>query len=182
MISNDELNRIKNTMIIKSPEQKAMEKTLAETKKNEQRFAATARKEKMKKCDAVRESKMPQSELSLEQTMRAKGLLSKAQMQIDEQHDDVKGMNKMLFYAKVVTVRDKQLEESKQLEKEYIEEQKKLDLLMEIERLKGLFQEEDREKKRQEARLMGKQVIIDQIQERYQYRIKEGEMRDRERQ
>ena len=53
---------------------------------------------------------------------------------------------------------------------------------MEIERLKGLSQEEDREKKRQEARLMGKQVIIDQIQERYQYRIKEGEMRDRERQ
>ena len=70
--------------------------------------------------------------------MRAQGLLSKAQMQIDEQHDDVKGMNKMLFYAKVVTVRDKQLEESKQLEKEYIEEQKKLDLMMEIERLKGL--------------------------------------------
>ena len=59
MISNDELNRIKNTMIIKSPEQKAMEKTLAETKKNEQRFAATTRKEKMKKFDKERESKMP---------------------------------------------------------------------------------------------------------------------------
>ena len=61
---------------------------------------------------------------------------------MDEQHDEVKGMNKMLFYAKVVTVRDKQLEESKQLEKEYIDEQKKLDLLMEIERLKGIVAEE----------------------------------------
>lgn len=50
---------------------------------------------------------MPPSDLTLEQTMRAQGLLSKAQMMIDEQHDDVKGMNKMLFYAKVVSVRDK---------------------------------------------------------------------------
>ena len=48
--------------------------------------------------------------------MRAQGLLSKAQQMMDEQHDEVKGMNKALFYAKVVTVRDKQLEESKILE------------------------------------------------------------------
>ena len=40
---------------------------------------------------------------------------------------------------------------------------------------------EEREKRRQEARLQGKQVIIDQIQDRYQYRIKESEMRERER-
>ena len=75
---------------------------------------------------------------------------------MDEQHDEVKGMNKALFYAKVVTVRDKQLEESKQLEQEYLEEQKKLDLMMEIERLKGLHAEEQREAKRAEARRVGK--------------------------
>ena len=40
------------------------------------------------------------------------------------------------MYSKVVTIRDKQLEENKLLEQEYIEEQKKLDLMMEIERLK----------------------------------------------
>jgi len=54
-------------------------------------------------------------------------------------------MNQMVFYSKVVTVRDKQLEESKQLEEEYIAEQKKLDLMMEIERLKKIKEEEDRE-------------------------------------
>lgn len=50
----------------------------------------------------------------------------------------------MVFYSKVVTVRDKQLEESKQLEREYIAEQKKLDLMMEIERLKSLQEESER--------------------------------------
>lgn len=81
---------------------------------------------------------MPQSELTLEQQQRAQGLLSNAQMQLDEQLDDVKVMNQMMLYSKVVTVRDQQLIEQKELEHEYINEQKKLDLMMEIERLKGI--------------------------------------------
>ena len=67
----------------------------------------------------------------------------------------------MVLYSKVVTVRDKQLQESKVLEQEWREEQKKLDLMMEIERLKGLQAEEDREEARAVARKRGQQVIID---------------------
>jgi hypothetical protein len=74
-------------------------------------------------------------------------MLSKAQMLLDEQMDDVKKMNQIVFYSKVVTVRDKQLEESKILEREYVNDQKKLDLMMEIERLKSLKVEEERERK-----------------------------------
>ena len=66
--------------------------------------------------------------------------------------DDVKHMNHMDLYSKVVTIRDKQLEENKRLEQEWIEEQKKLDLMMEIERLKVLQEEEEREKRKHEAR------------------------------
>lgn len=51
-------------------------------------------------------------------------------------------MNKMMLYSKVVTIRDKQLEENKKLEKDWGEEQKRLDLLMEIERLKDLKEQE----------------------------------------
>ena len=57
----------------------------------------------------------------------------------------MKLMNKMTFYAKVVTVRDKQLEENKQLETEWLTEQKRLDIMMEIERLKALKAEDERE-------------------------------------
>ena len=76
---------------------------------------------------------------------KAESLLSKAQKQMDEGLDDVKHMNQMVFYSKVVTIRDKQIEENKRLENEWIEEQKKLDLMMEIERLKILKVEEERE-------------------------------------
>lgn len=41
---------------------------------------------------------------------------------MDEEHDDVKQMNQMMLYSKVVTIRDRQLEEAKRLEQEWVEE------------------------------------------------------------
>ena len=70
---------------------------------------------------------------------------------LDEEHDDVKHMNQMILYSKVVTVRDRQKEEQLRLEQEWIEEQKRLDLMMEIERLKNLKMQEEREQARKEA-------------------------------
>lgn len=87
-------------------------------------------------------------------------------MNADNDLDDVKHMNQMVLYSKVVTIRDKQLEENKRLEVEFVEEQKKLDLMMEIERLKVLKEEEEREVRKAEARKRGREVIVDQIQER----------------
>lgn len=94
--------------------------------------------------------------------------------------DDVKHMNQMVLYSKVVTIRDKQLQENKRLESEWIEEQKKLDLMMEIERLKVLQEEEERENRKHDARKQGAQVIVDQIQERTIERMREQEIRDKE--
>jgi len=53
--------------------------------------------------------------------------------------------------------------------------------MMEIERLKVLKEEEEREVKKADQRLRGKQVIVDQIQERTIQRMKEQEIRDKER-
>ena len=52
---------------------------------------------------------------------------------------------------------------------------------MEIERLKSLKEEEAREVRKHEARKKGAQVIVDQIQERTVQRMKEQEIRDKER-
>jgi Trichohyalin-plectin-homology domain len=73
----------------------------------------------------------------------------------------VKEMNNMMLYSKVVTIRDKQLLESKRLEQEYLEEQRRLDIMMEIERLKTLKMQEEREAARKMAQKEGCMVIID---------------------
>jgi hypothetical protein len=72
----------------------------------------------------------------------------------------------MMIYSKCVTIRDKQLDEQKLLEDEYREEEKRLDIMMEIERLKSLKYQEEREVKRKDAQRKGALVIIDQIKER----------------
>jgi hypothetical protein len=53
--------------------------------------------------------------------------------------------------------------------------------MMEIERLKVLKVEEEREIVKAQQRIKGKQVIVDQIQDRTLQRMKEQEVRDKER-
>ena len=127
---------------------------------------ANARKARMAGNDKNRASKIPPTQQEVINQERDSNLLSKAQMQLDEEQDDVKHMNQMVLYSKVVTIRDKQLEENKRLEQDWIEEQKRLDLMMEIERLKGLQADEERAIARAAAQKRGAAVIIDQIKER----------------
>ena len=142
--------------------------------------ASNARKAKMQEMDKNRASKLPPSEIEVRQQEQAQGLLSKAQTQLDEELDDVKHMNQMVLYSKVVTIRDKQLEENKRLEADWVNEQKRLDLMMEIERLKGLQAAEIKEQARVEAQRRGAAVIIDQIKEREVIRMKEREAIEKE--
>ena len=65
-------------------------------------------------------------------------LLAGVQNALDEGFDDVKGMNKLVLESKIMTVRDKQLNENRLLEQNWVEEQKRLDMMMEIERLKAI--------------------------------------------
>lgn len=156
------------------------QRKLLEEQKDSAMAAAKARKQRMLELDKERANKMPLTEQQILDKEKADGLLTKAQQILDEDHDDVKHMNQMMLYSKVVTIRDRQLEEAKRLEQEWIEEQKRLDIMMEIERLKSLKLQEEREVKRKEARKQGSLVIIDQIKERELERIKDQEIRERE--
>lgn len=81
--------------------------------------------------------------------------------QLDEEHDDVKHMNQMMLYSKCVTIRDKQLQEKQRIEDERYEEEKRLDKMMEIERLKMLKYHEERERKTKDDQLKGKDLSND---------------------
>ena len=79
------------------------------------------------------------------------------------------------MFGKVATIREAQVEENRSLEREYIDAQVKMDEMMEIERLKLIRDDEEREARRAAARANHKQVLVDQIQERHQQRQKEQE-------
>lgn len=161
VIKQDELERMKGATKIQTKEAEAQQRKLLEEQKESAMAAAKARKQRMLDLDKERANKMPPTEQQTLEKERAEGMLTKAQQMIDEEHDDVKHMNQMMLYSKVVTIRDKQLDEAKRLEEEWVEEQKRLDLMMEIERLKSLKLQEEREVKRKEARKQGALVIVD---------------------
>lgn len=84
-----------------------------------------------------------------------------ARTQQDEHHDDVKGMNGLMLYAKCVTIRDQQLIEADGVDDQKRKEEERLDLMMEIERLKVIKFNEERERKYAEDRVQGAQIIKD---------------------
>ena len=97
-----------------------------------------------------------------------------------EQLDAVKEMNKMVAYAKVATVREKQLEEKKRNWDDYKVQEKKKDKIMEIERLKQIKAEEEVNEVKKVEALHGKQVIIDQIKSREIDRLRAIEEQEKE--
>merc|ERR1719161_3272618 len=90
-------------------------------------------------------------------------------------------MNQMMLYSKIVTIRDAQIQEKRYVQQEKEEEERELDMMMEIERLKGLKMYEEREKARIDDQRRGSQVIIEQIKDRQSQRMREEEQRDQER-
>merc|ERR1719310_2386571 len=108
-------------------------------------------------------------------------VLERAKQMLDEDMDDVKHMNQMMLYSKVVTIRDAQIQEKRSVQAEKEEEERQLDMMMEIERLKALQMYEEREKSRLEDQRRGAGVIIEQIKDRQAQRMREEEARDQER-
>merc|ERR1719240_2122905 len=139
------------------------------------------RKDKMIRLEEERKKREMLTEFDKDERSAKNGVLEKAKQALDEEMDDVKNMNQMMLYSKIVTIRDAQIQEKRYIQQEKEEEERQLDMMMEIERLKALKMYEEREKKRVTDQRRGAQVIIEQIKDRQAQRMKEEEHRDQER-
>lgn len=97
-----------------------------------------------------------------------------------EAHDEVKAMNSMVNKAKCYKVLDKQKEEKVRLIMEEQKEEERMALEMEIERLKDLKVKEQKKVEQQNKQLEQKNVIMRQIRDNEQARLKAAEARNRE--
>ena len=80
-------------------------------------------------------------------------LLGKAKAMMDEQDDEIKKLNEVILNAKCHAIRDTQLKEKTEISKVMMEEEERLDTMMEIDRVKALADFEEREKERHLQRL-----------------------------
>jgi hypothetical protein len=106
----------------------------------------------MEEYDHKRSSNAKLSELEQEARAKADYLLAKANMQLEEQEDDIKHLNELMLYAKCVAIRDIQVGEKTMIKQEKRKEEARLDHMMEADRVADLKRLEEREKKRIEGK------------------------------
>lgn len=86
----------------------------------------------------------------------------------------------LILNAKCHAIRDAQILEKRQISGEMTEEEKRLDVMMEVDRQNAIKIQEEIEKRRKEERLMGAAKLLDQIQENEQERLFDLERKDQE--
>mmetsp|Transcript_84322 Transcript_84322/g.133187 ORF Transcript_84322/g.133187 Transcript_84322/m.133187 type:complete len:524 (+) Transcript_84322:74-1645(+) len=181
IIPASELSRLRDNATLLSKAEQQEVKNRAEEAYNERMKKSQARKDKIQRMEEERKKNELSSERDKEARAQKNSVLERAKMQMDEDMDDVKHMNQMMLYSKIVTIRDAQIQEKRSVQAEREEEERQLDMMMEIERLKALQMYEEREKSRLEDQRRGASVIIEQIKDRQAQRMREEEARDQER-
>eukprot|EP00164_Ancoracysta_twista_P005359 GFYU01007328.1.p1 GENE.GFYU01007328.1~~GFYU01007328.1.p1 ORF type:complete len:521 (+),score=244.80 GFYU01007328.1:199-1761(+) len=164
IISKDELLRLKNAAVLRTAEQEEADKKKMEAEMEVARRESKARKERMLKMEEERKKQQKLSDLDLEKQQADLSQRSQAEYLLDEQLDLVKEMNQKMLYAKCVTIRDAQLSEKRDIDKEKMEEEKRLDLIMEIERQKAIQMYQEREVKKLHDRKKGATILRQQIE------------------
>jgi len=181
IIPASELNRLRENATLLSKADLEENKRRAEETYNERMKKSQARKEAIMKMEEERKKNVLLGDQDKEGRAQKNSVLEKAKQMLDEDMDDVKHMNQMMLYSKIVTIRDAQIQEKRSVQAEKEEEERQLDMMMEIERLKALQMYEEREKSRLEDQRRGATVIIEQIKDRQSQRMREEESRDQER-
>lgn len=181
VIGASELMRLRNNATLLSKEEEMAQKQRDNEAREERQAKSIARKEKIRQMEEERKRNAIQSDSSKDSKAQKNSVLERAKQMLDEDMDDVKHMNQMMLYSKIVTIRDAQIQEKRTVQGEKEEEERHLDAMMEIERLKALKMYEVREQERLASQRSGAKVIIEQIKDRQAQRMKEEEQRDQER-
>jgi len=181
VIAASELNRLRENAKLLTKEEEIEQKRREEEAYQERIEKSIARKEKIRQMEEERKKNALLVNHEKGGMAQKNSVLERAKQMMDEGMDDVKHMNQMMLYSKIVTIRDAQIQEKRNIQAEREEEERQLDAMMEIERLKALKMYEVREQERLVSQRSGAKVIIEQIKDRQAQRMREEEQRDQER-
>lgn len=142
--------------------------------------AAEERKAHIRQADFSRQKNQGLSDLEAEARERAQYLLERANAMRMEQEDEVKKLNELILGAQCHAVRDAQILERKQILEELQEEERRLDAIMELDRRRAVEAQEQIDELRKQQRIQGKELIVNQIEERLEDRMLWDEIKEQE--
>ena len=136
VISQRELDRIKGESQIKTAMDIEEERRRFEQQKQEKEKIARDRKTKMRELEKRALKLIKKSDEQIAQEAREDAVRNMAAIKRDGESDVVKLLSSMATRAAAFTIRDKQLEEKKQREHVEEEYERRMDILMELDRVK----------------------------------------------
>ncbi|XP_073351284.1 cilia- and flagella-associated protein 45 [Pagrus major] len=158
------------------------EKEAYQRKKEEEMKALEEAKCRIFDAEVSHKENKVLTQMEIEARDRDQRLMEQANALRMEQEEEIKKLNSMILGAQCQATRDVQIHEKKQIQAEMLEEEKRLDVMMEVERRKALKTEEEIDELRKNQMIRGKQQIYDQIQDRLVGKILEDELKECERQ
>lgn len=175
-----DFERIKRAARVLTKEERDALHEMRKREKEEALNAVQERKNFMKQMDLTRRKNEKLNDLEEEAKERAQHLLEKANEQRQEQEDEIKYLNELILNAKCHAIRDAQILEKGIVRKEMMDEEKRLDSMMEVDRVNALKIHEEIENTRKDERLLGAMTLMEQIQENEQEKLLELEKKDME--
>ncbi len=107
----------------------------------------------------------------VEEKQQRETVNTRAQEILNEQMDEVKDMNKMVKYTKIASIRDKQLRQKSMIREMHVQEEKRKDLMWEIERLKVVKCQDDKQRVKKAEQREVCQVMVEQMKEKERKRL-----------
>lgn len=180
VMRTNQFSRIRNASRVLTKQEKESLEQERKVERTQALDGAAKRKDFMQKMEDKRKQNEKLSDLEQEAKEKSQYLLQKAQEQMEEQEDEIKKLNETILNAKCHAIRDAQLIEKADIKKEIEEEDKRLDEMMENDRVLALKEYEERDNTKRLQRLMGAQVLHKQIEEKEQHNLLEQEKKDQE--
>ncbi|KAI7802778.1 coiled-coil domain-containing protein 19, partial [Triplophysa rosa] len=180
ILSAAEFKRIIAESYVASEDKKVAVQEAQRKAREEAMDAAEQRKAQMRQADLSRQKNQNLSELEAEARDRAQYLLGRANSLRMEQEDEVKKLSELIRQVQCQVVRDAQIQEKQQNVSQWVDEEKRLDAMMEVERLRALETQEEIEDLRRQQRIQGKLCIVDQMQKRLEEKMLQEEVKEQE--
>jgi len=180
IMPRDQFFRILQASRVTSQEEREDQADRARAEKERVMDEAQERKNRMKQMDVQRQKNAKLNDLEEEAKEKSEHLLSRANEMRQEQEDEIKHLNEVILNAKCHAIRDAQILEKGVISNEMIDEERRLDTMMEVDRQNAILVHEEIEKKRKEEQLLGAAKLMEQIDENEQERLFELERKDQE--
>ena len=165
ILSKEDYARIRQNAKDSELDSKQAEKIISLQQKEFQLSKARAHLKRMKEYDIQKEL-FNFYKTHRHQETKNKKILFFAQQCKENELDLSKRMDQILKYAKCVNIRDKQKILNKKIKNDLKKKEEKLDVMMELERLKGLKKEEEEKNMKKKKRYEEKKIIIEQMKQK----------------